>query len=149
LVIIEAPWDVTVSYHDGTSLGPNAIREASYQVDLFLNSIPESWKLGISMHDAPLHIEEENKLFRKQATELIQRIEKGEKITTDDKSLTAINKACENFNGYIKSSAKKYLDEGKIVAVLGGDHSTSLGYIHALADVYDRFAILQSMLMPT
>lgn len=143
LIVIEAPWDVTVSYHDGTSRGPQAVRDASYQVDLFLNDIRDAWKLGICMHNAPGQIIDENKFFRKQATELIQRIENGENIAADDQTLTTINKASEKFNEYIKSTAKKYLNDGKIVAVLGGDHSSPLGFVHALADVYDRFAVLQ------
>jgi agmatinase len=143
LVVIEAPWDVTVSYHDGTSRGPNAILEASYQVDLFLKEIPDAWTLGVSMHPAPDQIAEENKLHRRQASQQIKRIENGEKIAADDPTLATINHACENFNEYIKSTTKKYLFEGKIAAVLGGDHSCPLGYIRALAEVYDRFAVLQ------
>ena len=93
LVIVEAPWDVTVSYHDGTSRGPQAILEASYQVDLFLKEIPDAWKLGVCMHRAPDHIAEENKLHRKQATQHIKRIESGEKIAGDDPTLATINQA--------------------------------------------------------
>ena len=143
VVVIEAPWDVTVSYHDGTSGGPRAILDASYQVDLFFKEIPDAWKLGVCMHRAPDHIAEENKFHRKQAIQHIKRIESGEKVTADDPTLSTINQACENFNEYIKSTAKKYLAEGKIAAVVGGDHSCPLGYIRALAEVYDRFAVLQ------
>ena len=143
LVVVEAPWDVTVSYHDGTSGGPRAILDASYQVDLFLKEIPDAWKLGVSVHRAPGHIAEENKLHRQLAIQHIKRIENGEKIAGDDPALASINTACEDFNEYIKSTSKKYLGEGKIVSILGGDHSTPLGYIRALADVYDRFAVLQ------
>jgi agmatinase len=143
LVVVEAPWDVTVSNHDGTSGGPQAILEASYQVDLFLKEIPNAWKLGVSMHRAPDHIAEENKLHRRMATEHIKKVESGEKVAGEDPRLAAINQACENFNEYIKSTTRKYITEGKIVGVVGGDHSTPLGYIHALAEVYDRFAVLQ------
>lgn len=143
LVIIEAPWDVTVSYHDGTSRGPQSILDASYQVDLFLKEIPDAWKLGVSMHRSPDQIAQENKIFRDQATQHIKKIESGEKVADNDPTLVAINNACNNLNEYIKSAAKKYLGEGKVVAVLGGDHSTPLGYIRALAEVYDRFAVLQ------
>jgi agmatinase len=110
---------------------------------LFLKDIQDAWKLGVSLHRAPDHIVEENKLHRQEAIQHIKRIESGEKITGNDPILVGINKACENFNEYIKSTSKKYLDQGKIVAIVGGDHSTPLGYISALAEVYDRFAVLQ------
>jgi len=43
-VIVPVPWDVTVSYGAGTAQGPEAIRNASYQVDLFDSEVPDAWK---------------------------------------------------------------------------------------------------------
>ena len=143
LVIIPAPWDVTVSYHDGTSRGPKAILDASYQVDLFVKDIPNAWKLGICMLPVPDEMVEENKSLRAQAEQHIRKVENGEKISGDDSSLNIINAACEKFNEHVRSTAQKYLKEGKIVSLVGGDHSSPLGFIRALAEVYDRFAILQ------
>ena len=143
LVVIPSPWDVTVSYHDGTAGGPKAILDASYQVDLFVKDIPDAWKLGVYMHPAPDELVEENKLVRAQAAQHIRRIENGEKVSPDDSSLLTINAACEKLNNHIQSTAQKYLKMGKIVALVGGDHSSPLGYIRALAEVYDRFAVLQ------
>jgi len=143
LVLIPAPWDVTVSYHDGTSRGPQAILDASYQVDLFVKDIPDAWKLGVCMLSTSGEIFEENKLLRALAAQHISNVENGQRIPSDDPALRTINGACEKFNEHIRSEAQKYLNEGKIVALVGGDHSSPLGFIRALADVYDRFAVLQ------
>lgn len=35
LVLVSAPWDVTVSYGAGTALAPDALIEASTQLDLY------------------------------------------------------------------------------------------------------------------
>jgi agmatinase len=48
----------------------------------------------------------------------------------------------------VRATATRHLDEGKLVAVLGGDHSTPLGLLDALAARYegaeaDGFGILQ------
>ena len=48
IVIIPVPWEVTVSYHSGTAGGPQAVLEASSQVDLAVRDIPDAWKLGVS-----------------------------------------------------------------------------------------------------
>ena len=48
LVLVEAPWDVTVSYGDGTADGPEAIREASTQLDLYDADYPDAWRRGIA-----------------------------------------------------------------------------------------------------
>ena len=39
-VLIQVPWDATVSYGKGTALGPAAMLEASLQVDLYDEKIP-------------------------------------------------------------------------------------------------------------
>ena len=50
VVLIPAPWGVTVSYGGGTHNGPKAILEASPQIDFFHESYGnETWKLGIAM----------------------------------------------------------------------------------------------------
>jgi agmatinase len=143
LVVIHAPWDVTVSYHDGTSRGPKAILDASYQVDLFVKDIPDAWKLGVCMLSTPQEIFEENNSLRAQAAQHISKVESGEKIASDEPVLRTLNAACEKFNEHIRSTAQKYLKAGKIVALVGGDHSSPLGFIRALAEAYDRFAVLQ------
>jgi agmatinase len=85
----------------------------------------------------------ECKILRELTSAHIARVEKKEVISEDDADLEKINKACEDFNFYIQSTTRKYLKEGKIVGVLGGDHSTPLGFIRALSEVCDRFGVLQ------
>src|SRR5690606_20104954 len=46
-------------------------------------------------------------------------------------------------NKQVKETATYYLQQGKKVAVLGGDHNSPLGLIQALAEKYDDFGILQ------
>ena len=55
IIVIPVPWEVTVSYGAGASEGPDAIMEASFQVDLNHQEFPELWKLGIYMDEAPPH----------------------------------------------------------------------------------------------
>ena len=55
IIIIPVPWEVTVSYGAGASAGPQAILDASFQVDLFHQEYPELWKLGIYIVDAPAY----------------------------------------------------------------------------------------------
>lgn len=49
VVIIPAPFEGTVTYGKGTSKGPEQIREASSQLDLFHHDFPDSYKQGIWM----------------------------------------------------------------------------------------------------
>lgn len=141
LVIIPAPWEVTVSYHSGTVRGPQAIVDASSQIDLAIKDIPDAWKLGISILPFPHTLYEENEKLREWASHHIGTA--SEKNQPGDPALKKINEACENLNIYIKSTTQKLLKEGKMVALLGGDHSTPLGFLRALSEKYESFAILQ------
>ena len=44
---------------------------------------------------------------------------------------------------WVDNQSKRYLKKGKIVGLLGGDHSTPLGLIKAMADAHNAFGILQ------
>lgn len=142
LVIVPVPWEVTVSYKEGTAKGPEAILEASAQVDLFVKDIPDAWKLGIAMLPVPQNLYEENTKLRTLSAQYIEALsEDGE--STDNPVLDKINEACENLNIYVKNTTLKQIRDGKLVGLLGGDHSTPLGFLRALSERYDRFAILQ------
>ena len=59
MVILPVPWEITVSYHTGTSSGPESILKASSQIDVYVNDIPDAWKLGVAMLPIPQEIWEE------------------------------------------------------------------------------------------
>jgi agmatinase len=143
IIIVPVPWDVTVSYHSGAAHGPEAILNASNQVDLFVKDIPDAWKVGVSMLPVPDNLVNESNKLRELAIQHIHRVEEHGPVSSADPLLVKINEACENLNIYVKSIVKKLIAEGKMVGLVGGDHSTPLGFIRALSDQYDRFGILQ------
>jgi agmatinase len=46
-------------------------------------------------------------------------------------------------NEWVKERCLFYLEQGKTVGLIGGDHSTPLGMVNALSEIHDEFAILQ------
>lgn len=143
LIVIPVPWEVTVSYKAGTAKGPQAILDASSQVDLFVKDIQDAWKLGVHMLPVPKNVYEENVKLRELSVQHIESLNAGETVDADNLLLSTINSACENLNIYVKNTTLNYLREGKLVGLVGGDHSTPLGFLRALSERYDRFAILQ------
>ena len=144
MVVIPVPWEVTVSYHDGTALGPKAILDASTQVDLYFRGIRDAWKLGIHMLPFPENLYQENKNLRSLVLQHISSL--GTTLSSDEHNKLIplkINEACENLNVYVRNTVSKYLSEGKMVGLVGGDHSTPIGFMRALSERYDRFGILQ------
>lgn len=144
LIIVPVPWEVTASYHDGTALGPKAILEASTQVDLYFKGIKDAWKLGVTMLPFPEDLYQENKNLRSLALQHISSLETTSAADDYNKVIPSkINEACENLNVYVRNTTAKYLNNGKMVGLLGGDHSTPLGFLRALSERHDRFGILQ------
>lgn len=146
VVVIPVPWEVTVSYSAGTANGPQAIFDASFQVDLFDPYIKNVWKMGIAMEELPKKLRKKSDKLRKKAEHYISLLEKGDSPTTNKKMLgiqQLINKECAALNKYVKGKALHYISKKKTVALIGGDHSTPLGLMQALAERNRSFAILQ------
>lgn len=147
IIIIPVPWEVTVSYGAGASLGPEAILEASFQVDLHHQEFPELWKLGmyLDLNDQTEKWATDSKKYKGLAQPIIQALESGEVIESLpalQSDLDKINKACRELNNEVKDRVLYWTKKGKKVALLGGDHSTPLGYYEALATQHDDFGIL-------
>ncbi|WP_210516163.1 agmatinase family protein [Hymenobacter terricola] len=146
VVVVPVPWEVTVSYRAGTAEGPAAIREASLQVDLYDSDLPEAWKLGLAMEEADETIAAASRELRPLAADYIGWLEEG-RPEADQKKLAGVPVQAtaegEKMLQWLKAKTGALLDAGKGVVVLGGDHSTPLGYLHALAERHEAFAILQ------
>lgn len=143
IVILPVPWEVTTSFGDGTSKGPKAILEASPQLDLFHFDFPDAWKQGIFMLSISKEIAEKNKIFKNKAKEIILLQEKGKSIDELRKQIDEVNAASTELNKWVFEQTTTLLNSGKKVILLGGDHSTPLGYINALAQKHESFGILQ------
>lgn len=145
LIILPAPWEVTVSYGSGASEGPAALYDASFQVDLLHQEFPELWKLGIFMDEAPEHWATNSDKYKGLAQPIIEALENGEEVEMFpvlQSDLDRINKACREFNTEVQERALYWMQKGKKVILLGGDHSTPMGYYQALAKNHASFGIL-------
>ncbi|MDV7399572.1 arginase family protein, partial [Arthrospira platensis SPKY1] len=91
IVLYPVCWDVTTSYGDGTARGPQAMIEASVQLDFFDPVVLEGWsyKHGTRQPD-PLQLAQSDAL-RAQAREIIEKLEKG--VSERDASLRPLYKA--------------------------------------------------------
>ncbi|OUL22726.1 agmatinase [Nostoc sp. RF31YmG] len=145
LIVFGVPWEVTVSYGAGTAKGPQRILDASTQLDLFDFDHPEGWKQGIFMMEIPQDILEKSEYYRALAGKIIERLAQGKALTdTPDLTpvLTEINRASQQVNQWLFENCQKAINDGKQVAVIGGDHSSPLGYFQALAAKYPNYGIL-------
>lgn len=144
LVLISAPWDVTVSYGAGTAYAPDALIEASTQLDLYDAAAPGEWRRGIATADVDYALQELSMRLRADARKVIHHLEEGGSVADDCvvRKIRRVNDGCREMNENIRAQAARWLGEGRLVGLVGGDHSTPYGLIRAVAERHERFGIL-------
>ncbi|MBQ6861502.1 MAG: agmatinase family protein [Alistipes sp.] len=144
LVLISAPWDVTVSYGAGTAYGPDGLIEASTQLDFYDPAAPDAWRRGIATADIDYSLQELSQRLRHDATRVIEHLEHGGEVTDDYvvRKIRRVNEGSMTLNRNIRSQALEWIERGKLVGLVGGDHSTSYGLVAALASKHRDFGIL-------
>jgi agmatinase len=131
LVIVPVPWEVTVSYGAGTARAPDSIVKASLQVDLFDPEMPEAWKQGFYIRPCDKKVLMKSDYLRKEAELYIDYISRGDEVGANQfmtKTLREVNEGSHYLNDWVYDQTKVLLARGKLVGLLGGDHSTPLGF---------------------
>ena len=141
VVILPVPWEATASYGTGTARAAEAILAASPQVDLLDRETGRPYEAGIAM----LPVSEEVARWNERARALAEPILAAGEAGDDPRLLEAlqhVNELSGEMNRFVHGEATTWLDRGKLVGVLGGDHSAPFGLIRALAERDPGFGIL-------
>jgi agmatinase len=146
LVLLPVPWEVTVSYSAGTARAPEHIFKASLQIDIMDTDVPDGWKQGFYMRELDRKLLMKSDYLRKEAELFINYISQGEEVSNNKfmtKTLKEVNEGSKAMNLWVYQQSKELLDKGKLVGLVGGDHSTPLGFLKALGEKHPSFGILQ------
>jgi agmatinase len=131
IVLVPVPFGATTSYGGHTALGPQAIFDASMQVDLFDHQFGRVYERGISMEPIPRSLLALSRKTRALAKPIIAR---GGATKRDARAVAEIDAAGEQVNAWTYQAAAGILAEGKTPGLVGGDHSTPFGFIRACAE---------------
>lgn len=145
IVLFQVPWDVTTSYRPGTVWGPEAVINASYQLDLYTPWASKVWEMPLFTVPESLEWKKKSQELRVQSQRYIDFLEAGGDIGESSemqKSLEMINKACSELHEKTYEQALGYLKAGKRVLTLGGDHSITLGPLKACAEYFGEISVL-------
>lgn len=145
VVIIPVPWDVTVSNFEGTSRGPENILQQSFQIDLYDETVQDPWKAGIAMEPIDEKVLQKNHELREKARAWIRHLEEPNQPDQSlhfESAIREINQSCQQLCQQVREKCLAYLSQNKLPVILGGDHSTPLGLMQALAQVHDEFGVL-------
>jgi agmatinase len=146
LVLISAPWDITVSMRAGSSYAPDAIIEASRNIDLHEPMSPGAWRKGIATLPIDYSIQDLSHRLRSDAERVVKAGEEfGVSILNNimhERRLRRVNEGSEAVNATIYNEAIKWFAKNKIVGLVGGDQSTAYGVIRAAGEHYSEIGVL-------
>lgn len=146
VIILPVPWEVTVSYNSGTARAAEHILKSSFQVDLYDSDYPQAWRQGFFIRETDKKVLMKSDYLRKEAELYIDYISKGEDVSKNQfmsKSLKEINEGSRILNNWVYEKSIEILNKGKLLGLLGGDHSTPLGYFKAIGEKEGDFGIIQ------
>lgn len=132
VVLVPVPWEPTTSYRKGTAGGPENILRASKQVDLFDRVNGRPYEAGIVMLDPDPEVIAMNR----EACALAQPIIDRGGVFDDPalaRDLARVNELSRKLDDRVDTITSALLESGKLVGVVGGDHSCPFGFMRALA----------------
>ncbi|MFT5170830.1 MAG: agmatinase [Candidatus Marinamargulisbacteria bacterium] len=142
-IVLPVPWDATTSYRSGTAGGPQAILEASSQLDLYHPLVDRFWEDGLAMVPISDQIEAQNQKCRQISAPIITALNLNPESKVSRKDVDAVNKMTADCHQWVESACLSFLEKGKSVALIGGEHSVSIGLIRALGKIRGEFGVLQ------
>ncbi len=114
--LLPVPFEATCSYGRGTAQGPGAILRASGQLDLIDPHFGKAYECGIHMDPPPA------------------LIPLPEPTASEEANRKAINEASAARTAAVSKWTAKRMEEGKLIGIVGGDHSCPLGAISICSD---------------
>lgn len=142
VVLVPVPFEATTSYGGGAARGPEAIRAASRQVDLFDVETGRPYEAGIHMLPSPEEIARLDRAARAAAAPVIEAggIVPGRPELA--RAAQEVDRACERVNAWVEEQVSGLLARGKQVGVVGGDHSVAFGAVAAHARRHPGLGVL-------
>jgi agmatinase len=141
VVLIPVPWEATVSYGSGTADGPAAILAASRQVDLLDRETGRPYEAGIAMLPIPAQVRAWSDEARVLAQPVIEAGGPGDDPVLRQ-AADGVDELGARLNGWVRDQASRWLEAGKLVGVVGGDHSVPFGAIAAVAERHPGVGVL-------
>lgn len=140
VIVIGVPWEPTVSYGRGTGGAPKEMVPASHQLDFFDAFLGADLDIQVGM--PPLR--EDWFALNDQAIALADPIiSQGGRLGPGmAEQLAQVNALSQTLNQSTYEEVRGWLERGKSVGLLGGDHSCPLGAIRAHAARFPGMGIL-------
>jgi len=142
VIYLPVPWEATTSYGGGTSHGPEAILNASSQMDVFDLDVKNPYLAGLHAHAISPEMFELNRRSKILAQTIIEAYGEIDHLPALQKNLDLVNAASATLNHFVRQEVSTIFQAKKIPGLIGGDHSTPFGAFQAAAENYPEYGIL-------
>ena len=144
IVLVSAPWSVTVDYGRGAAYAPDAILDASARIGLYDAASGISLAGKVATAEADYDILELSEQLGSDAHKLVSHVEDGGSLTSEyfARKLSRVNGGAKRMHASVMRQVEQWLAKDKIVGVVGGEHSVSYGAVKAMARHYEGMGML-------
>lgn len=141
-MVVPVPFAATTSYGGGAQEGPAAVLSASRQVDLYDRETGRPYAAGIAMlpeSDLVRRCDREARALAEQVIAVAGDVSSSPTLAA---ALQRVNLLCGDVNDHVYREVSTWLERGKLVALVGGDHAVPFGCIQAHAERYPGMGVL-------
>lgn len=141
-MVVPVPFAATTSYGGGAQGGPAAVLSASRQVDLYDRETGRPYASGIAMlpeSDLVRRCDREARALAEQVIAVAGDVSSSPSLAA---ALQRVNLLCGEVNDHVYREVSAWLDRGKLVALVGGDHAVPFGCIQAHAERHPGMGVL-------
>lgn len=141
VVIVSAPWSVTSDFGRGATYTPDAVIDASAECGLYDANSELSAEGRVATAEIDYNIQESSEHLGREAERIAHHTASsvGEYAA---RKIAHINEGFAEMHTSIYKQAKYWAEQGKKVAVMGGDHSVTFGAVKALAECNEGMGVL-------
>ncbi len=144
VVIVSAPWSVTSDYGHGATYTPDAIIDSSLGKELYDAPTGLSIEGRIATAEIDYNIQEHSEMLGRDAERIVRHHSSKESRVSDyiARKIENVNEGFAEMHLSIYKQVKQWAEQGKRIAVVGGDHSVAFGAVKALAEQNEGLGVL-------
>lgn len=144
VVIVSAPWSVTSDFGRGATYTPDAVIDASAESGLYDANSGISAEGRVATVEIDYNIQESSEHLGREAERIAHHAvgtigAVGEYAA---RKIAHINEGFAEMHTNIYKQVKYWAEQGKKVAIMGGDHSVTFGAVKALAESHQGVGLL-------
>ncbi|MBE6193869.1 MAG: agmatinase [Rikenellaceae bacterium] len=144
IVLVSAPWAVTSAAGQGAAYTPDAIIDASTHLSLYDVVSNTSIDGKVATAEVDYDLQESSLQLGGDAAKVVAHIEDGGALTGDyfARKVVRINLGFRDMHRSVGKRVFRFASKGKIVGIVGGDHSVAFGAVRSISSVYPQMGVL-------